>query len=89
MYCKNKEEFLKFVKNCEKRDFPLLIDVWTVNDVLDATKDDDEEDTITEEQAAEVLAVVNKRYDATRGINSERIQMVKMELFDIKLGEEA
>lgn len=89
MYCENKKEALDFIKRMDDEDFfPCILDRWTVADVLEATADPDtDEERLTAEQAAEVLGIVNKRYDAERGINWDRIESVARELFPKDMNE--
>lgn len=55
--------------------------VWSVGDVLDVTTDESDLDTLSVEQAREVLAHVLNNHDASIGVSWDTIMEAADELF--------
>jgi hypothetical protein len=56
----------RFQKQLKSGDAIALI--WTIHDVIDATRDEDDRPTLTRDQARDVLADVYQKHDASVGV---------------------
>lgn len=82
MYAETKQQALECIEKSMNEDmFPMILDTWSIGDVLETYVGYDDEPLLTNEQAAHVLTTVYKRYDASRGINWDRIAAIAEELY--------
>jgi hypothetical protein len=79
MYCRTREQALTLIDRLE---FPVLLDVWTVDDVQESYMDEEDRPLLTEAQAAEVLARLARNFDAELGITNERIWNCAAHIFE-------
>lgn len=48
--------------------------IWSVHDVVDATRDEDDRQTLTRDQARRVLAEVRDHHDASHGVTWDTLR---------------
>jgi len=69
--CMTKAEALKKIEAMDESKFPIIVDTWSTQDVLDMSDDDETGPQITREQAIDVLDTMVRDYDANYGITND------------------
>ena len=87
-FCKDKEAALRFIRRMSEEAFPIIVDIWTTDDVqemmLGNGDDEAEEPALTREEAEVVLDSVACNYDSERGITNDILWNTASNLLDRK-----
>jgi len=78
----DKEDLKKFGESLEGK-LPVLVEIWTVNDLQLSHLDEDDIPVLSENQAIELLYALQHNYDASIGINWDWINAQADSLFPI------
>ena len=72
-FCKDKEAAAKVIEDLGESQLPCMIVIWTANDVQTTYLNEDDQQVLTEEQAEDVLEKITRTFDASQGMNWDRL----------------